>query len=102
MKRGFKHLLPYQRAWFRCNAPLAIGEKARRIGWTYASAYRAVDRRLKLGTDLFYTSADLGAAREFVEECQRWARAANALAVDLGEQVLDEQDGLRAFVLRFN
>jgi phage FluMu gp28-like protein len=61
-----------------------------------------VRRRVTLETDLFYSSADLTAAREFVEECQRWARVFNAVAVDLGEQVLDEHDGLRAFVLRFN
>jgi phage FluMu gp28-like protein len=101
MRRKWDHFLPYQRAWIACDAPLAIGEKARRIGWTYASAYRAVKRRLKLGSDLFYNSADLTSAREFVEECQRWARTFNELATDMGEQILDEQDGLRAFVLRF-
>jgi phage FluMu gp28-like protein len=101
MTPKWDHFLPYQHAWIACGAPLAVGEKARRIGWTYASAYRAVKRRLDLETDLFYTSADLTAAREFVEECQRWARTFNALAIDMGEQVLDEHDGLRAFVLRF-
>jgi phage FluMu gp28-like protein len=95
------HFLPYQRQWIECPAPLAIGQKARRIGWTYASAYRAVQRRVVLGTDLFYTSADLGAAREFVEECQRFARVFDVVATDLGEQAIDEHDGLRAFVLRF-
>jgi phage FluMu gp28-like protein len=101
MTRKWDHFLPYQRAWIACDAPVATGEKARRIGWTYASAYRAVLRRLKWESDLFYTSADLTAAREFVEECQRWARTFNELATDMGEQILDEHDGLRAFVLRF-
>jgi phage FluMu gp28-like protein len=96
------HFLPYQRQWIECSAPLAIGQKARRIGWTYASAYRAVRRRVVHGTDLFYTSADLSAAREFVEECQRFARVFDVVATDMGEQAIDEHDGLRAFVLRFS
>src|SRR5687767_9897799 len=99
-KPRFDHFLPYQRAWIACEAPVAIGEKARRIGWTYASAYRAVQRRLERETDLFYTSADRTAAREFVEECLRWARAFNSVAIDLGEQMIDERDGVSAFVLR--
>src|SRR4051812_27889695 len=101
MKPLLDHFLPYQLAWITDDAPLAIGEKARRIGWTYASAYRAVKRRLHLKTDLFYSSADLTTAREFVEDCQRWARAFDEVEVDLGEQALDEHDGMRAFVLRF-
>jgi phage FluMu gp28-like protein len=101
MTPRFEHFLPYQRAWIACPAPMAVGEKARRIGWTYASAFRAVQRRLERETDLFYTSADLSAAREFVEECQRWARAFNEVATDLGSQVIDEHDGITAFVLRF-
>jgi phage FluMu gp28-like protein len=94
-------LLPYQKRWVRAPEPVAVGEKSRRIGWTYASAFRAVERRLARGTDLFYTSADVTAAREFIETCQRWARVFKATAEDLGVQVIDEQAGVTAFVLRF-
>ena len=93
--------LPYQQAWIDDEAPVAIGEKSRRIGWTYASAYRAVKRRLHRGTHLFHTSADLTAAREFIEYCQHWARLFKEVAEDQGEQVIDEADGMTAFVLRF-
>jgi phage FluMu gp28-like protein len=94
-------LLPYQQRWVEDQARVAIGEKSRRIGWSFASAMRAVDRRLFEGTDLYYTSADLSAAREFIEACGRWARAYNAVADDLGSQVIDEREGITAFVLRF-
>jgi phage FluMu gp28-like protein len=94
-------LLPYQREWIDTPGALAIGEKSRRIGWTYASAVRAVVRRLELGSDLFYSSADLGAAREFIEEVHRFARVAKVVAEDLGTQVIDENEGLTAFVVRF-
>lgn len=95
------YFLPYQLAWINCPARTAVGEKSRRIGWTYASSFRAVDRRVRLGTDLFFSSADLSAAREFVEYCQRWARVFQIVATDEGRQVINERAGLTAFVLRF-
>src|SRR4051812_28012874 len=96
-----EYFLPYQIRWIRNDSAIVIGEKARRIGWTYASAFRAVARRMSLGTDLFFSSADLTAAREFVEECHRWARVIRVVAEDLGQRSIDEADGMLAFVLRF-
>ncbi|MDB5297940.1 MAG: hypothetical protein JWO31_3923 [Phycisphaerales bacterium] len=96
--RGY--FLPYQIRWICDEHPVSVAEKSRRVGWTYASAYRAVSRRLRLGTDLFYTSADRTAAREFVEDCCRWARAFRAAADDRGEDVIDDA-GMTAFVVRF-
>ena len=96
---SFEMLLPYQRRWVRDESPIAIGEKSRRIGWTFASAYRAVDRRVMEGTDLFYTSADVSAAREFIEQCKEWVHAFRTVAHDMGAQVIDERAGVTAFVL---
>jgi phage FluMu gp28-like protein len=95
------HFLPYQLDWINDDAPVAIGEKSRRIGWTYASAFRAVDRRLRLGTNLYFTSADLSAAREFIEYCQTWAHLWGAVAEDLGSGAMDDADLDGALVLRF-
>ena len=91
--------LPYQLRWIQDDARVAIGEKARRIGWTYASSFRAVDRRLRLKTDLYYTSADLTAAREFVEQCESWLPLFKAVAKSREEK--DPDDGVTTFVLRF-
>jgi phage FluMu gp28-like protein len=96
-----RYLLPYQRFWVRGPEAVAVAEKSRRIGWTYASAFRAVHRRAWLKTDLFYTSADLTAAREFIQACQRWAGIFKVLAIDEGEQCIDEEAGITALVLRF-
>ena len=95
-----EYFLPYQQRWVDDAAAVAIGEKSRRIGWTYASSYRAVKRRLDRKTDLFYSSADLSAAREFIEDCQRWARVFK-VAAKAGEQTIDEADGMTALILRF-
>ena len=100
MKDLRDYFLPYQLRWINEPAPVAVAEKSRRIGWTYASSFRAVERRLKLGTDLFYSSADLSGAREFVEDCQHWARVFKTVARP-HEQTIDEADGMTAFVLRF-
>jgi phage FluMu gp28-like protein len=91
---SFDLLLPYQRRWIDDDAPIALGEKSRRIGWTFASACRAVYRRVARGSDLFHTSTDLTAAREFIEMCAKWARSMNALADDMGTQDIDERDGM--------
>jgi phage FluMu gp28-like protein len=96
------HFLPYQLAWINDESPVAIGEKSRRIGWTYASAFRAVDRRLRLGTDLFYTSADLSAAREFIDYCKMWAAECEQEAEEQGYEEMDDTGTATALVLRFN
>lgn len=96
-----RHLLPYQQRWLGDDRSVCVAEKSRRIGWTYVSACRAVYRRLALRTNLFYTSADLTAAREFVEDCHRWARVFNACAQDVGWRQI-EDEGLTALSLRFN
>lgn len=99
---SLNYFLPYQQTWINESASLAIGEKSRRIGWTYASSYRGVERRLKLGTNLYFSSADLTAAREFVDYCNTWCRVFNAVAQDQGLQVIDEDSGVTAFVLKFD
>ena len=95
------YFLPYQLQWINDPSPVSIGEKSRRIGWTYASSYRAVDRRVRLGTNLYFSSADLTTAREFVEYCRKWAELINfAARQTVQEDVIDEQK-VTSFVLTF-
>jgi phage FluMu gp28-like protein len=42
-------LLPYQARWVKDNARLKIAEKARQIGWSWATAYRLVSRKSLTG-----------------------------------------------------
>src|SRR2546428_11822299 len=101
------HFLPYQLRWLQDESPLVIGEKSRRIGWTYTAAFRAVDRRVRLKTSLYFSSADLSAAREFIEYCQAWMPTFNLVTksfhleqVEAGDD--GSGDGAQAFVLRFD
>jgi phage FluMu gp28-like protein len=96
------YFLPYQVAWITDESPLSIGEKSRRIGWTYASSYRAVERRLRRGTNLYFSSADLSTAKEFIDYCKKWADVANVAAREaIGEDVIEDQK-ITSFVLTFD
>src|SRR2546423_6256554 len=95
------YFLPYQVRWINDASPVAIGEKSRRIGWTYASSYRAVDRRVRLGTNLYFSSADLSTAREFVDYCRRWAELMNFTARQSTEENLIDDERITSFVLTF-
>lgn len=99
-----KHLdyfLPDQVKWITCDEQIALWEKSRRIGASYVEAYRSVERRVRLKTHHYFSSADLTAAKEFIDYCAMWAKVFNVVAKNLGEVVIDEADGVKAFVLEF-
>lgn len=99
----FNLLCPYQIKWVRDRAPLAMGEKSRRIGWTWAQALAAVmDRAEGDKGDYWHSSADMTASGEFIGECARWAEMMNAVAtVSSAPEIIDEESGISAFVMRF-
>lgn len=74
------YFLPYQADWINQHAPLALMEKSRRIGLTYASSYRAVERRVSGTGNLYFSSADYTAGREFIDYCRTWCQVFNAVA----------------------
>lgn len=99
----FNLLCPFQVAWARDREPLAIGEKSRRIGWTWTQALVAVMDRVD-GTkgDYWHSSADMTASAEFIQECAGWAAMFNAVAtISDAPIVIDEEHGISAFVMRF-
>jgi phage FluMu gp28-like protein len=98
------HFLPYQRRYLADKSRLKITEKSRRIGWTYIQAYEDVQDASKVGgMDVWFTSADLTAAREYMRYVQLWAKILNVVATDLGEVVLDGEgeSAIKAFVTQF-
>lgn len=101
MNATLEYFLPYQLAWINDPAPMAMGEKSRRIGWTYASSYRAVERRVAGKGNLYFSSADLTAAREFVDYCKTWCGVFNVAAAETIEsQVIDDAE-ITSLVLTF-
>ncbi|QIP33232.1 hypothetical protein HAV35_13745 [Deinococcus radiodurans] len=101
-QRGY--FLAYQVAWLNDDSRLKIAEKSRRIGWTYTQAYEDVrDAAKEGGMDVWFSSADLTAAREYIRYVQMWARILNVVATDLGEVVLEGsgESAIKAFVVAF-
>jgi phage FluMu gp28-like protein len=98
-----KFFMPYQAAWIRDDSRLKIVEKGRQIGFSYADSYDSVrkvapkDARL----DVWVSSRDEIAAKQYLLYCKRWAKVLNYAAEDLGEVLVDHDKNLTAFVLRF-
>ncbi len=95
------YFLPYQQRWLNEPAGLGIGQKSRRIGWTYVSSYRAVERRLQNKCNLYFSSADLTAAREFVDYCKTWVDVFGAAATEATEKSFIDDTEISSLVLTF-
>ena len=97
------YFLPYQEAWLRDKSRLKISEKSRRIGMTYVQSYEDVvdAARKKDPVDVWFSSADESAAREYIRYATQWAELLNLAAEQLGEIVIDKDDDIKASVIEF-
>lgn len=97
------YFLPYQSAWLRDKSRLKIWEKSRRIGATYVQSYEDVldAARAEKPVDVWFSSADESAAKEYIRYCAQWATIAQAAATDLGEVVIDSEKDIKALVIEF-
>ncbi|MDO8933595.1 MAG: terminase family protein [Rhodocyclaceae bacterium] len=95
------YFLPYQIDWIKDTSRFKIVEKSRRVGMTYAQSYEDVvdAARAKGGMDVWFSSADETAAREYIRYCAQWAKLFDIAARDLGELVIDKKDDIKAFVI---
>ena len=85
-----QYFLPYQVAWLRDRSRLKISEKSRRVGMTYTQSYEDVRdaARANGAMDVWFSSSDITAAREYIRYCAQWARILDLGARDLGETAL--------------
>lgn len=97
------YFLPYQIKWITDHSRFKISEKSRRIGMTYAQAYEDVldAAKAKGAMDVWFSSADQSAAKEYILYCAQWAKLFNIAAKDLGEIVLDKDKDIKALVIEF-
>ncbi|WP_418647270.1 terminase large subunit domain-containing protein [Thauera butanivorans] len=95
--------LPFQSAWIKDTSRLKLMEKSRQIGISWSTAYASGERTAAQGAryDEWVSSRDDIQARLFIEDCKLWAGIMNMAAKDLGEQVVDPDKGLSAYVLQF-
>ncbi len=85
--------------WLNDNSKVKIWEKSRRIGATYVQSYEDVRDCVKRTVPaVWFSSADESAAREYIDYCKQWATLYDIAAKDLGEQVLDKEKDIKAYV----
>lgn len=96
-----KIFLPYQLRWLRDKRLVKWWEKSRRIGATYIQAYEDVPEAAQGLWDVWFSSADESAAREYILYVEKWAKMLDKVARLLGEVVIDPDKDIKALVAEF-
>lgn len=86
-----RYFLPYQIAWLLDDSPFKIWEKTRRGGMTYVQSYEDVRDAVSGRWDVWFSSADDTAAREYILYCERWSKLFNEAAKAFDEVVLNDE-----------
>lgn len=101
-------LLPNQQRLFTTVSQYAvtIGEKSRRIGWSWAMAAKAAETAASAksagGMNVYYIGYNLEMAREFVDYVGMWAEGFGLAAGAVEEIVLKDKDkDVKAFRVQF-
>ena len=94
-------LLPYQARWVADGSGLKVIEKSRRIGMSWAEAYDSVMHASENLGNVYYQSYNLDMTRGFISDCGDWAKALQFGAEEIGETLIDvdEGDPVKAFRL---
>lgn len=97
------YFMPYQIAWLRDRSRLKIVEKSRRVGFTYVQSYEDMldAARADNPLDVWFSSADESAAKEYIRYVAQWARIFRIAATDLGETVISKDDDIKALTVEF-
>ncbi len=98
-----KYFLPYQLRWLEDRSPIKIWEKSRRIGATYVQSYEDVrDCVAKKVPSVWFSSADESAAKEYIDYCEKWVKLFNVAAKNLGSQIVDSENDIKALTIEFS
>lgn len=83
----------YQAKFLKDAADNILVEKGRQIGLSEYAALKAVRACVKQGArwDWWVCSRDMGAAKQFIEDCKKWAAIYNLGAVELGEEIIEKE-----------
>jgi phage FluMu gp28-like protein len=98
-----EYFMQYQIDWLRDKSPVKIWQKSRRIGATYVQSFEDVYDILtnKDIPTVWFSSADISAAKEYILYCAQWAKIIDAGARDLGEAVLESEKDVKGFQITF-
>jgi len=96
--------LPFQKEFINDQNQFIVYEKSRRIGITYASAFKAtrdIAKRNVKGNKVWFSSADLTVSEEFIDYIQFFARYVGAAAEYVGEILVDKESDMTARCVKF-
>lgn len=96
-------LLRYQQQFLNSDAKIKVWRKSRRIGATYVIALDSclTSGRADKPYDVWVTSADMQASKEFIRYCEEFAIKLNNGAKLLGEELLEDEKDITAMVIEF-
>lgn len=102
------YFLKYQVDWINDPALSLLGEKSRRVGITYAEAYRSVRDSIRgnvKNNKTWFSSADLSASEEYIDYVSFFARgfkqSLNSAYKDLGTVIIDKDNDVTARRITF-
>lgn len=97
------YFLGYQARWLQDASRFKISEKSRRIGMSYVQSYEDVRDAARADNplDVWFSSADESAAKEYIRYCAQWARILKIAATELGETVISKEDDIKALTVQF-
>ena len=95
-------LLPYQAQWVRDRSLLKIMAKGRQTGISWTDAYAQVEQCAQAGAlyDSWISSRDASLAVQYIEDSKHWTSFLKLVADDLGEVVIDVDQGRRPITAR--
>lgn len=96
-----KYFLPYQQRYLADTSTFKIVEKSRRIGFTYVQSYEDTREAAAGEWDVWFSSADESAAKEYIEYCGMWAKVLNLAASAVEESVIHDEKDIKVLSIRF-
>ncbi|MCY3878041.1 MAG: hypothetical protein OXF74_02540 [Rhodobacteraceae bacterium] len=99
---GLPPLLAYQSAWNAETAQLAVCEKGRRIGLSWADAAGRVIHAAEGRGNVYYMSYNRDMTETYIGDCAEWARRFNHACSEVTEEteIIDERE-VRKFRIGF-
>lgn len=97
-----KYFMPYQAKYLQDKSRFKLVEKSRRIGMTYVESFdNALDAAAGRVKEVWFSSADLTAAEEFMDYVKMWNEIIGAIAEDMGERIIDKDRDVKVHTVKY-
>ena len=99
-----KYFLSYQIAWLLDDSLFKIWQKTRRGGMTYVQSYEDVRDAVANLWDVWFSSADETAAKEYIIYCEKWTKLFKRAAKRLADVTVIDDTGkpISVFQIKFS